>query len=259
MSLSACSASMDLVLAHSDVRLTTDLIQQTGVGNLTDEEILSSQTLWQYYIPPVDRNEYFYSSVTNDESPPEFSDNGCYVRQLPWHHHGYPAFELKYSVGDPESVLNVTLYISSLDAGAQLLDPMQLRGNLLVGPYELTGGERIQFKLVAQNSQGSSAFATCELQAYDRSPPLARINPRYILSAHPSQMEVMVALFDEFGLEAIQDFAVGTVAGKRGHNVLDWQPFSTDLIKNESLNENFSFYRVGDSMFSTHTVVIPII
>ena len=255
------SSSMDLVLSPSTLTLTSTLLQQTGFGEEEGEEVLESATLWQYSIPPVNRNEYVRQISTADTSAPHFSDLAegeginCSVRQLPWRLHDYPAFELDFKVKDPDSLLSVELIVLATRTGDTLLRRPHLRGPHVVGSYNLTGTEMVEFVLVARNLQGLTSTSQCSLLRYDRSPPLGRITPSHLVSSHPSRLEALVVLFDEYGLDAVQQVAVGTVSGEYGSDVMDWRDFSIALLQTPPISHAFSFRRVSVSVHVSHNYI----
>lgn len=248
-----CSSAMDLSLVPSSLSMSTRLVQQTGVGERQgEEEEVESDTLWRYSIPPVARNEYWYTGSVRDDTAPVFSsllpnvtDSLCTVRQLPWRHYDNPAFELDFQVCDAESVSNVSLKVTAVESGAVLIQSTPLRGLKFSGPYAFPLGESIRFTLTAANSEGLSSTAFCELPFYDQSPPLARITPRHLTSSHPSQLEALFSLFGLFELSQVQEVAVGTRAGPQGHDVMEWKEFSADLLSTPPPGASFSFGRVG--------------
>ena len=252
---------MDLSLVPSSLSLSTRLVQQTGVGEgQGEEEEVESDTLWRYSIPPVARNEYWYTGSTSDDTAPVFSsplpnvtNSQCIVRQLPWRHHDNPAFELYFQVCDAESVSNVTLEVKAVESGAVLIHSTQLRGLRFAGPHPLPHGQSIRFTLTAENSEGLSSTTSCELPFYDQSPPLAHITPRHPTSSHPSQLEALLSLFRQFELNEVQEVAVGTRAGPEGHDVMDWKEFSRLLLSTPPAGASFSFGRVG-ALSCSHTL-----
>lgn len=244
---------MDLSLVPSSLSLSTRLVQQTGVGEGQEvEQEVESSILWRYSIPPVARNEYWYTGRTSDDTAPVFSsplpnvtDSRCAVRQLPWRLPVNPTFELYFQVCDAESVSNVSLEVKAVGSGAVLIPTTQLRGLKFTSPHSLPHGESLRFTLTAENSQGLSATTSCELPFYDQSPPLARITPRQTASSHPSQLEALLTLFGQFELSEVQEVAVGTRAGADGHDIMDWEEFSTALLSTPPAGAAFSFGRVG--------------
>ena len=249
---------MDVVLAPTTLNLTTQLIQLTGVGEFASQEVLESQTLWEYYIPPLNRDEFYYEGSLSDNSAPVFTplpyatdQSDCFVKQLPWRQYNNPAFELEFDVYDEQSLLNVVYKVGSFEGGDDIIPDMKLGGKRVVVPHELLSQE-IFVTVSATNLNGLHSFASCLLPAYDRSPPMARINPIRYLSSHPSQIEVLIALFDEIGLEDIQEIAIGSVPGENGNDVLPWMQFDTMRIYTPppmagNVLNLFSFSRVSES------------
>ena len=259
-----CSSAMDLSLVPSSLSMSTRLVQQTGMGERQgEEEEVESDTLWRYSIPPVARNEYWYTGSASDDTAPVFSsplpnvtDSLCTVRQLPWRHHDNPAFELDFQVCDAESVSNISLEVTAVESGAVLIQSTPLRGLRFNGPYAFPLGESIRFTLTAANSEGLSSTTSCELPFYDQTPPLARITPRRSTSSHPSQLEALFSLFGLFELSEIQEVAVGTRAGPQGHDIMEWKEFRADLLSTPPPGASFSFGRVGSQLcghYAQHT------
>lgn len=80
------------------------------------------------------------------------------------------------------------------------------------------------------------------MPVYDRSPPLGRIEPIKTLTSNPSEFVVLLTLFDEFGLEDMQQVAIGTVPGQQGTDIADWQPVSTSDINTLPSGGGLSLY-----------------
>ena len=87
------------------------------------------------------------------------------------------------------------------------------------------------------------------MPSYDRSPPLARINPIRPVSSHSHKISALFSLFDESGIDTPLHVAIGTVPGEFGNDVMDWTTFDLSGIttpppdNGDSLNL-FSFRRV---------------
>ena len=250
---------MDIVLVPSDFNLTTQLVQRTGAGRFAEQEVLESNTVWQYSIPPLNRDEFYYQGTLSDATPPLFTPlvyaptRDCFVRQLPGRNHDNPAFEIEYEVVDQESVLNITYTIGTYLNGENLLGKTELGGRRLVVPNVLLPGEDLYFTIVARNLNDQESFASCMFPDgvyYDRSPPLARINPIRPISSHPSQIEALVVLFDEYGFSVPQEIAIGLVPGERGSDVMPWTQFAVNPINTPpnivtDVMDLFSFGRVS--------------
>ena len=230
---------MDIVLAPSTLNLTTQLIRLTGAGEFADQEVLETQTLWEYSIPPLNRDEFYYEGRLADITAPLFvplsyasaDQSDCFVRQLPGRPYGNPAFELEFGLSEPESVLNITYRAGNLLNGGNVISETELGGSRIVVPHNLLPAQEVFFTVSATNLNNLQTLASCSLHVYDRSPPMARINPIRAVSSHPSKIRALVVLFDEFGLEDLQEIAIGTVPGGSGDDVLPWQPFNVTQIR----------------------------
>jgi len=229
---------MDLTLSPSELNLVARLIRQTGAGAFADLEIIDSQNLWQYSVPPVHREEYAYTGVTEDETVPTFTQlsygssvapPSCYVRQLPNRSYNCPAFEIEVNLQDCEDYLSVTFVVGTHVDGSDVFQLHKFTGQRLVIPDTLDTGRRLFVTVAAANSMGLTNIARCELATYDTSPPTARINPRALFSSHPSQLETLIALFDEYGLIDTYEIAIATYPGEYD-NVLEWQLFDTNMV-----------------------------
>ena len=229
---------MDIVLAPSTLNLTTQLIQLTGAGEFADQEVLETQTLWEYSIPPLNRDEFYYEGRLADVTAPLFvplsyasaDQSDCFVRQLPGRPYGNPAFELEFDLSEPESVLNITYRAGNLINGGNVISETELGGSRVVVPHNLLPAQEVFFTVSATNLNNLQMLASCSLHVYDRSPPMARINPVRAVSSHPAKIRALVVLFDEFRLDTLHEIAIGTVPGGSGDDVLPWQPFNVTQI-----------------------------
>ncbi len=247
---------MDVVLAPTTLNLTTQLVQLTGAGEFADQEILEAEVLWEYSIPPLNRDEFYYEGKLEDTSAPTFSplpyanEFPCFVRQLPWRSYTNPAFELEFEVSDPQGSVNTAYKFGSFVGGGDVIPETELGGRRVVIPHELLPISTLFLTLSATNPNGLESLATCQVPVYDRSPPLARINPIRAVSSHPSRIKALVALFDEYGLQDFQEIAIGSVAGEYGYDVLPWTAFATAGIYSPpdldgDVMNLFSFARVS--------------
>ena len=249
---------MDIVLAPSSLTLTSRLFRRT-TGGLAEPELLQTNIEWEYSIPPLHRDEFYYRGVLEDTTPPVFAtlpnQGPCFVRQLPGRPHGNPAFEVLYYVSDEQSMLSVTLGVGTYQHSDDVLSSVQLGGDGGLTVYDgLQAAEQLFFTVSATNQNGLSSFASCSLlngHFYDRSPPLGRINPVGTLSSHPDTIQALVVLFDEFGLTEVQEIAIGMLRGAGGTEILPWTPFTTSLISTRpqadggDVMELYSFGRVS--------------
>lgn len=247
---------MDVVLVPTTLNLTTKLVQLTGAGEFADEEIIEAEVLWQYSIPPLNRDEFYYEGSLVDSSAPMFSpltysnQSDCFIRQLPWRAYDNPAFELEFEVSDRQSLANTSYRFGSFDGGGDVIPEKELGGMRVVIPHELLSATELFLTLSATNQNGVESLVSCGLPIYDRSPPLARINPIRSVTSHPSRIKALVALFDEYGIEAVQEIAVGSVPGEYGYDVQPWISFTTaDIYSPPAMAGNvmnlFSFARVS--------------
>ena len=229
---------MDLTLSPSLLSLTARLIRQTGAGAFADLQIIDAQNLWQYSVPPIHREEYAYTGITEDETVPSFSQlsydssassPSCYARQLPNRPYNCPALEIEVNLQDCEDHLSVTFVVGTHIGGSDVFTTHKFTGQRLVVPDSLETGRKLFVTVSATNSMGLTNIARCELATYDTSPPMARINPRALFSSHPSQLETLITLFDEYGLTDTYEIAVSTYPGEYD-NVLQWQLFDTNTI-----------------------------
>jgi len=79
---------------------------------------------------------------------------------------------------------------------------------------------------------------------------MARINPIRTISSHPSKIQALVVLFDEFGFDSVQEIAIGTIPGESGSDVLPWRQFDATQIDTPpdmagNVLNLFSFSRVS--------------
>ena len=229
---------MNLKLSPSLLNLTAGLIRQTGAGAFADLQVLDSQILWQYSVPPVQQEEYMYNGVTQDETAPSFTklsyDDGisspsCYVHQLPNRLYSQPAFEIEVDLEDCEDYLSTTFRVGTHLDGDDVFQMHLFSGQRIVVPNSLETGKRLFVTVEATNSMGLQSIARCQLYTYDTSPPMARINPRSLFSSHPFQLESLVVLFDEYGLEDTYAISIATSPGDYS-NIMQWQEFSITLI-----------------------------
>lgn len=229
---------MNLKLTPSLLNLTAGLIRQTGAGAFADLEVLDSQVLWQYSVPPVQREQYMYNGLTEDKTAPIFGklsydDNtltpSCFVRQLPYRLYNQPAFEVEVDLQDCEDYLNTTFRVGTHLDGDDVFQTHTFSGQRIIVPNSLETGKRLFVTVEAGNSMGLQSIARCRLLTYDTSPPMARINARSLFSSHPFQLESLVVLFDEYGLKDMYEIAIATSPGDY-NNIMEWEKFSTSLI-----------------------------
>ena len=250
---------MDIVLVPSEFNLTTQVVQQIGAGQFAEQEVLQSDTVWQYSIPPLNSDEFYYQGTLSDTTPPMFvpllhgPTADCFVRQLPSRDYNNPALEIEFEVTDEQSTLNISYSIGTYLNGENVLGRTELGGKRLVVPHALLPEEELYFTVVARNLGNTESSASCVLPNgvyYDRSPPYARINPIRPISSHPSQIEALVALFDEYGFGDPQEIAIGLVPGESGISVMPWTLFDVNPINSPPNVSNdvmdlFSFGRVS--------------
>ena len=250
------SSQMDLVLSPTSLSLTSQLAQTTGAGEFLTEEILQTDTLWYYSIPPLNRDEFYYQGSLVDESPPQFttppySNAGCYVSQLALGDFSRPLLEVEFELSEPQGLSSTAYQVGSFSKGDDIIGKSKIAGNRIVIPHQLIPASPIHVTVVATNLNGQESLATCSLPSYyDRSPPLARITPIRSVSSHPSKISALFALFDEFGLGMPLEVAIGTVPGDYGNDVMDWVNFNLSAITtppddNEEALNLFSFKRVS--------------
>ena len=229
---------MNLKLSPSLLNLTAGLIRQTGAGAFADLEVLDSRILWQYSVPPLQREQYMYNGLTEDATAPSFAklsydDNiltpSCFVRQLPYRLYNQPAFEIEVDLQDCEDYFNITFRVGTHLDGDDVFQMHTFSGRRIIVPNSLETGKRLFVTVEASNSMGLQSIARCQLFTYDTSPPMARINPRSLFSSHPFQLESLVVLFDEYGLKDMYEIAIATSPGDYS-NIMEWQKFNTRLI-----------------------------
>ena len=229
---------MNLKLSPSLLNLTTGLMRQTGAGAFANFEVLDSQILWQYSVPPLQVEEYMYRGLTEDETAPSFTKlsyddstlaPSCFVRQLPYRLYYQPAFEVEVDLQDCEDNINTTLRVGTHLDGDDVLQLHVFSGQRIIVPHSLGTGKRLFVTVEAVNSMGLQSLARCQLFTYDTSLPMGRINPRSLISSHPFQLESLIVLFDEYGLKDVYEVAIATSPGDYS-NVMDWQEFKTSLI-----------------------------
>ena len=250
---------MDIVLVPSEFNLTTQLVQRTGAGQFAEQEVLQSNTVWQYSIPPLNTDEFSYQGTLSDTTPPLFTPlaypfaGDCFVRQLPNRNYNNPAFEIEFEAVDRQSVLNITYYVGTFLNGEDVLARTELGGKRIVVPHHLVAERELYFTIATRNLENVESFASCTLSGgvyYDRSPPLARINPIREVSSHPSQIAALVVLFDEYGFDVPQEIAIGLVPGESGADVMPWTQFDASTIDTppstvNDVMDHFSFGRVS--------------
>ncbi len=233
---------MDIILVPSTLTLTSRLFRLTsgGGGGTAEEELLQTNTEWNYSIPPLHRDEFAFQGALVDSTPPTLAtplpnfDNdpqnrGCFVRQLPGEN---PAFEVFFEALDRESIVNLTLMVGTFKNTYDVITEISLgagKGGGMAGGgvtiyNELRPAVDLFFTISATNLNGLGASGGCrfvEGHFYDRSPPLARVNPIAEVSSHPTCVQALIVLFDEFGLAREgQELAVGRVRGREGADVL---------------------------------------
>ncbi len=249
---------MDTILVPSSLNLTTQLVRLTA-DDVLSQEILQRETLWSYSIPPLNRNEFYLEGVLVDDTPPMYTplefavdQSGCFVRQLPGRRPSNPAFEMLFDVMDAESMLNVTVSVGTYRHADDIISRTKVGGASITMLNHLVPTQHLFFTVTATNMNGLQGFATCFLPGnryYDRSVPLARVNPISALSSHPTQIQVLIVLFDEFGFEGVQEVAIGRVLGGAGDGILPWTPFNSSDITTPptysgDIMDLFSFRRV---------------
>lgn len=251
---------MDIVLVPSTLTLSTSLFRLTA-GSSGDQELLQTSTEWEYSIPPLNRDEFYYRGILTDDTAPvyrglnfEGNQDDCFVRQLAGRSSNNPAFEILYDVHDAESLLDLTLSVGSHDFSDDVLGLVEIgSGSSLTVYHDLLPATRLFFTITATNQNGIQSFASCSLlgvQFYDRSPPLGRINPIGQVTSHPSMIQALIVLFDESGLAEVQEIAIGRLQGLYGNDTLPWIPFNSTLIQTRPLDSSnimqlYSFGRVS--------------
>ena len=243
---------MNLKLSPSLLNLTTALIRRTGAGAFADLEVLDSQILWQYSVPPIQTEEYMYNGLTEDNTAPNFTKllyddstatPSCFVRQLPNRLYSQPAFEIEVDLRDCEDYLNTTFRVGTHLDGDDVFQTHVFSSQRIIVPDSLETGRRLFITVETTNSMGLQSRARCQLFTYDTSPPMARINPRSLFSSHPFQLESLVVLFDEYGLEDTYEISVATSPGDYS-NIMLWQEFNLTLINTPPLlpSSNLSLF-----------------
>lgn len=251
---------MDVILVPSALNLTSRLFRLT-TGGSGDPELLQTSVEWAYTIPPLNRDEFYYRGLLADDTPPlytplgiESADRDCYVRQLPGRAYDNPAFEVLFDVRDRESPLNLTLGVGTYEHSNDVLPSIELGGGGALTVYhDLIPARNLFFTITATNQNGLSSFASCSFvdgHFYDRSPSLGRVNPIGRVTSHPSMIQALVVLFDEVGLDGVQEVAIGRLRGVAGSDVLPWTPFNDSLINTppgdeEDIMQSYSFGRVS--------------
>lgn len=242
---------MDLRLHPTSLNLTTKLMQRDGSGDLASEIELESDIRWSYSIPDVDlEDEFDYISTYSDPTPPvflplEYSNNSlCHIQQLSGRDYFNPAFELEFSVNEAEGLSNVQAMIGTQENVGNAMSKTVIHGERLVLPSPLSNEKDTVVTLIATNRDGLQSSANCILSNYDLSPPQARIIPYSKITSHPNKFEVLLTVFDEYGLEDYIELGVGTAAGlEGGNNIVDWIKLDVELINQNK--GNFSFPRVS--------------
>ena len=244
---------MDLVLHPTALNLTTQLVQRVGVGDLAIEELLESEILWSYEIPDVNQeDEFYYIGTYKDATPPLFtpllhSDGSeCYVRQLSGRDYTNPAFELEFDITEEEGLSQVQFMVGTYENGDNVFSTATMQGQRIVIPHNLLPDKDLTATVSAVNRNGLKSYVHCILTDYDLSPPQARVVPFSDTTSHPNKFEVLLVLFDEYGLTETMEVAVGTTAGEEGSDLLDWTTLDTNLINQVPSDEKFSFARVSD-------------
>lgn len=243
---------MNLKLSPSLLNLTAGLIRQTGAGAFADLEVMESQVLWQYSVPPVQQEEYMYNGLTQDETAPSFTKlsyddsvivPSCFVRQLPNRLYSQPAFEIEVDLQDCEDYLDTVFRVGTHVDGDDVFRLHVFSGQRIVVPDGLETGRRLFVTVEATNSMGLQTIARCQLFTYDTSPPMARINPRSLFSSHPFQLESLLVLFDEYGLVDTYEVSIATSPGDY-NNIMQWTEFNTSLINTPPLvpSSNLSLF-----------------
>lgn len=243
---------MDLKLVPSNLNLTSRLVRITSTGTTPTEEVIDSQILWQYLVPSVNRNEYRYAGTTPDPSLPSllplpYSDSAsCFVRQLSGRSYANPAFELEIYLSEPQGIPNISYRVGTYEHGDDVINDVEIAGARVVVPHSLIPAQQVYVTVEVTNQIPGSSVGECAMPVYDRSPPLARVVPIRPLTSRPDQFEVLLSLFDEYGLEDIQYIAMGAVAGEHGNDIADWQAINvTHLINTPPASDPYAFSRVS--------------
>ncbi len=243
---------MDLILHPTSLNMTTQLIQRVGVGILATETVLETNIPWSYDIPDVKiDNEFYYIGTHMDETPPVFTtlpysidDSYCSIRQVSNRDYSNPAFEIEFELEEAEGLETVQLMIGTYENGDDVLSKHVIRGERLVLSDQLSYDEHLIATVLAINRNKIQSFAHCVLDDYDLSPPQARVVPFSDTTSHPNQFQVLLALFDEYGLTENMELAVGTTIGEEGNDLLDWITLKTNRVNEVIDEEKFSFPRV---------------
>ena len=244
---------MDLILYPTSLNLTTKLIQRVGVGDLATEQELENNVLWSYDIPDVNmESEFYYIGTHEDTTPPIFTvlpyasnDSECAIRQLSGRDYVNPAFEIEFEVEETEGFPDVRLMIGTYENGENVLAQNVLRGKRLVMPSTLSVDDNLVATVSATNQNGLQSSAHCILSNYAAAPPQARVVPFSDTTSHPNEFQVLLVLFDRYGLAEDMEVVVGTVGGSEGNDLLDWMTLETDRINQIIDDEKFSFPRVS--------------
>ena len=272
LAFSLLSSAMDIVLVPSTVNLTSQLIRRqtsgSGLGAASSDEVLETDIVWTYSIPPLRQDEFYYEGVLRDNTPPVFTpvvQADCWVRQLPGKDYNNPAFELFVLAGDPEGRPDLKIGVGTSSDADNVMPYQDFRGDMVTLYQPLQAAVELFFTVVATNRDALQSRASCTFPGghyYDRSPPQARVTPIRTVSSHSSQVQVLISLFDEFGLEEFQQIAVGRVPGGLGADVLSWTPFNVSLIQTppvetEQVLDQFSFGRVSGQLQSLGYLKVP--
>ena len=257
---------MDLVLSPTSLSLTSQLAQTTGAGEFTTEEILQTNTLWYYTIPPLNRDEFYYQGSLVDESPPEFtrlpyySNSDCYVRQLATNDFNRHLFEIEFDVSEPQGLSSVSYQIGSFPRGSDIIGDSDITGDRIVIPNQLIPSTPIHVTVTAVNHNGYETLATCTMSSYyDRSPPLARITPIRSVSSHPNKISALFSLFDEFGLDTPLQVAIGTVPGDYGNDIMDWINFNLSSITSQPEDNEDPLNLFGFNRVRPHNIIVSLL
>ena len=247
------SSNMDLILYQSSLNLTKQLIQRSGVGSEASEEVLESDVAWSYSIPYVNlEDEFHYIGTSKDTTPPVFltlpykTDTSCNIRQLHGREYSNPAFEIEFGLEDSEGLFDIQFMIGTYENGDDVLKSHLLRGNRLVKSHSLSFDENLIATILATNQNGLSSSTKCTLTNYDSSPPQARVIPFSDTTSHPNQFQVLLVLFDQYGITDDMEIAVGTTSGIEGNDLLNWTTLQTNRINQIINDEKFSFLRVSN-------------
>ena len=261
------SSSMDLQLSPGVLNLTSKLIQVTGAGEFAGEDVLDSQLLWHYFVPHVDRNEFYYEGLTADVTAPRMislpysKGEDCFVQQLDGLFPKSPAFEVEFVVEEPECQPTFFYKAGLYEQGGSIIPQTELEGLRAVIPHNLLPASRIFVTLTARTCNGlDDVIGICTIPVYDRSPPLAVVTPISPVVSNPSNFVALVSLFDEYGLEDEQAVAIGTVAGEKGDDIVPWKLLSLSAITTKPAGSGlqlYSFPRVGGKSCAWGHVCVP--